>query len=483
MTSADEHSLGRQLLQTLNGYFKSRANQTERATNERRGGFGARKRRKKMRAEAARQRTPQPTPSPPSPQSCRRCQLRCGGTCLPPSAPTQSPALTTNNDSEPVPEIDYFIFSQLKKLDQLLSDGLEVQTEIVVDIDTIIEKVRELIKENNNMRNFFKNFSGRTQPRDICATQHNSVATQHNSVATQTPPMARPGKHTGHARSGARDSVVEANQTLNHHVPVAGQQDVRSANSGGRGASKLPGHNPTVMHEASEPVATVTKLQNQVLTEKLNLTEKEWFWNELPVQKAYELLHQFAEPGNYLVVQSDNYTFRIIWKAKDDNIEIRDCSWIPFLTKDDTFDDDTWASAVRSFVREHTDQDVSVEPLPGKETHRMISQKRHFSERKKMVFCAWCQQYQDTLHWCCEVKEWINFDQGNLLFIRGKTRAEASRNDGWTESGSRARTFPNRNNMLLEIYQEAEDYWNAKEEDKRIEIIKWFEENKKSAIQ
>ena len=113
-----------------------------------------------------------------------------------------------------------------------------------------------MIKENNDMRNFFKKFSGKIQPSQICANQHNSVPSrtlgQHNSVATQTPPMARPGKHTGHARSGAQDSVVKASQTLNHHVPVAGQQDVRSANSGGRGASKLPGHDkPTVMPEAS----------------------------------------------------------------------------------------------------------------------------------------------------------------------------------------------------------------------------------------
>ena len=72
----------------------------------------------------------------------------------------------------------------------------------MVNMDTIFGKVRELIKENNDMRNFFKKFSGKIQPSKICANQH-------NSVATQTPPMARPGKHTGHARSGAQDSVVK----------------------------------------------------------------------------------------------------------------------------------------------------------------------------------------------------------------------------------------------------------------------------------
>ena len=83
MTPADEQFLGNQLLQTLTGIiqFNLRAKQTERRVNgSDKGGFGARKRRKKMRAEAARQRvTPQPTPPPPSTQPCRRCQLQQPG--------------------------------------------------------------------------------------------------------------------------------------------------------------------------------------------------------------------------------------------------------------------------------------------------------------------------------------------------------------------------------------------------------------------
>ena len=452
MIPANEQSLGRQLLQTLNGYFKIRAEQTERSINgSNKGGYGARKRRKKMRADAARQRLTPQAPTPP-----------------PSTHPPPSSALTTNNNGSELVTVNS---TQLINLDQLLSDGLGVQTDNMVNMDTIFEKVRELIKENNDMRNFFNKFYGKIQPSKICANQH-------NSVATQTQPMARPGKHTGHARSGAQDSVIKASQTLGHHFPVAGQQDVRSANSGGRGASKLPGHDPTVMHEASEPVAKASKLQEQVLSEKFHseFCEKDWFWNELPVQKAYELMQQFALPGHYLVLQCDTFIFRIIWKAGDDNIESRACYLWQFI-KENTFDDETWNYAVQSVVQESTDVSVFATPLPGKETHRKISQKRHFSNLKKMVFCGWCQQYQDTLHWCYEVKDWFNIDQGNLLFIRGKTRTEASRNDFWTESGSRARTFPNRNNMLLQLYQEAENYWVAKE---RTRTRQWFEEEQET---
>merc|ERR1719513_495349 len=398
-----------------------------------------------MRTEIARQRlTPQVQSPPPS-------------THPPPTThPPPSSALTTNNDSELVPGANNLIFRQLGNLDQLLNDVLGTQTDDVVNINTIFEKVRELIDENNEMRDFFKKNFGKIQPRDICAGQF-------SSVATQTPPVAR---HTGNARSGAQDSVLKASQTFDHQILVAGQQDIPSPNSGGLGVSKMPGHNPTVKHGESESVTTVTKLQNHILTEKLNLTEKEWCWKELPIQKAFELIKQFALPGQYLV-RSDNFTFRLIWKARDDNIGIKDCSWIPFLTKNNTFDDDTWISTVESFVRENTDQEVSVEPLPGKETHRMISKQRHFLENKRMIFCGFCQQYQDTLHYCSQVEDWLNIDQGNLVFIRGKTRVEAARNDFWTESGSRARTFPNRNTMLLQLYQEAQDYWAKKEQTNR----------------
>jgi len=466
MIPADEQFLGSQLLQTLTGIiqFNLRANQTERSFNgSNKGGYGARKRRKKMRAEAARQRlTPQAPTPPPSTQPCRRCQLRC--TCLEPPSPPPPPALTTsNNGSDLVTGTDQLIFSQIRNMDQLLSDGLGIQADNQVNINNVVAKVRELIKENNDMRNFFKKFYGKIQPSKICANQH-------NSVATQTPPMARPrpGKHTGHARSGAQDSVIKASQTLDHHFPVAEQHDVWSANSGGRGASKRPGHDPTVKHEASEPIAKVSKLQEQVLSEKFHseFCEKDWYWNELPVQKAYELMQQFAFPGHYIVLQCDTFIFRIIWKAGDDNIRSRPCSLWDFI-KENTFDDATWNHTVQSVVRESTDVSFFATPLPGKETYRKISQKRHFSNLKKMTFCGWCQQYQDTPHYCFEVQDWLHIDQNNLLFIRGKTRIEASRTDFYNESGARARTFPNRNNMLLQLYREAEDYWAKKEKTNR----------------
>merc|ERR1719317_1491411 len=304
-----------------------------------------------MRTEIARQRlTPQVQSPPPS-------------THPPPTThPPPSSALTTNNNSELVPGANNLIFRQLGNLDQLLNDALGTQTDDVVNIDTIFEKVRELIDENNEMRDFFKKNFGKIKPRDICAGQF-------SSVATQTPPVAR---HTGHARSGAQDSVLKASQTFDHQILVAGQRDIPSPNSGGRGVSKSPGDNPDNMHETSKTVA---------------------------------------------------------------------------------------------------------KPLPGRLTHRKISQKRHFSSQKRMIFCGWCRQYQDTLHWCSQVKKWLNIDQGNLLFARGKTRSEAARNDFWTKSGPRARTFPNRNTMLEQLYREAEDYWNGKKGNNRT--IEWFEENKK----
>merc|ERR1719320_1754017 len=194
-----------------------------------------------MRTEIARQRlTPQVQSPPPS------------------AHPPPSSALTTNNDSELVSGANNLIFRQLGNLDQLLNDALGTQTDDVVNMNTIFEKVRELIEENNEMRDFFKKNFGKIQPRDICVNQQFSVATQTPSMAG--PQVSRPDKHTGHARSGAHDSV-EASQTFDHQILVAGQQDVPTANSGGRGVSKMPGHNPTVMHEECGPVATVTKLQ------------------------------------------------------------------------------------------------------------------------------------------------------------------------------------------------------------------------------
>merc|ERR1719513_257490 len=146
-----------------------------------------------MRTEIARQRlTPQVQSPPPS------------------THPPPSSALTTNNDSELVPGANNLIFRQLGNLDQLLNDALGTQTDDVVNMDTIFEKVRELIEENNEMRDFFKKNFGKIQPSKICVNRF--------SVATQTPPMAgpqvsRPDKRTGRARSGAQDSV-EASQTF-----------------------------------------------------------------------------------------------------------------------------------------------------------------------------------------------------------------------------------------------------------------------------
>jgi len=444
MIPADEQFLGSQLLQTLTGIiqFNLRANQTERSFNgSNKGGYGARKRRKKMRAEAARQRlTPQAPTPPPSTQPCRRCQLRC--TCLEPPSPPPPPALTTsNNGSDLVTGTDQLIFSQIRNMDQLLSDGLGIQADNQVNINNVVAKVRELIKENNDMRNFFKKSYGKIQHSKICANQH-------NSVATQTQPMA--------------------SQTLGHHFPVAEQQAAWSANSGGR-ASKQPGQDKaTAMSEASNPVVKASRLHSQVFSNKnaSDFSGKDWFWGEVPIQKAYEIMKETANPGHYLVLQSDDLKFQLVWKTEND-IQTRQCGLLDFI-KENTFDDKTWDYSVRSFVQKmEQNTDVCVTPLPGKEKFRKISQQRHFAERKKMIFCGWCQMYQQEIHLCYEQSCWMRIDQTNLLFIRAKTRTKASRMEFWDESGWRARTFPNRNNMLLQLYREAEDYWAKKEKTNR----------------
>ena len=124
--------------------------------------------------------------------------------------------------------------------------------------------------------------------------------------------------------------------------------------------------------------------------------------------------------------------------------------------------------------------DVCVTPLPGKEKFRKISQKRHFASLKKMIFCGWCQMYQQEIHLCYEQSCWMRIDQTNLLCIRAKTRTEASRMDFWDESGWRARTFTTRKDMLMQLYREAEDYWAAKE---RTKFQNWLNNQRKIVIQ
>ena len=159
MEPANEQSLGTKLLQSLNGFidFKLRTKQTEWKKNgsNDKGGFGARKKRKLMRAEVARRRsTPQPPPPPPA-LPCGRCVLLC--TCLPPPSPPPSPALTTNNNGlELVTETNNLIFSQIIDLDKLLSAALGVREEKGVNMKNIVVKVEELIKENVDMRNILK---------------------------------------------------------------------------------------------------------------------------------------------------------------------------------------------------------------------------------------------------------------------------------------------------------------------------------------
>merc|ERR1711954_93712 len=101
-----------------------------------------------MRTEIARQRLTPQVPTPP-----------------PSTHPPPYSALTTNsNDSELVTGANNLIFRQLGNLDQLLNDALGTQTDNVVNMDSIFGKVRELIEENNDMRDFFKKNSGKIQP-------------------------------------------------------------------------------------------------------------------------------------------------------------------------------------------------------------------------------------------------------------------------------------------------------------------------------
>ena len=253
-------SIGKQLLNTLNGFieYKLRAKEAERrsiGSSKDKGGFGARKRRKLRRTEAARRRsTPQsPTPPahsapPPPTQSCGRCQLLC--TCRPPPSSLPSSALATPEDDglpnmELVSRTDNLIFSQMIDLDKLVSGALGVRAEREVNMKNIIVKVTELIKENVDMGNILKELAGKKlQPRESCARQHIPVA-----MASKSP---------------------------GQHIPVAR-------------ANKPPGQDKaTAMSEANIPVAKASRLQSQTFSNKNNsdFSGRDWFWGEIPLQKA-----------------------------------------------------------------------------------------------------------------------------------------------------------------------------------------------------
>ena len=229
MEPANERSLGKQLLQTLNGFieFKLRTKQTERRNNgssNDKGGFGARKRRKLMRAEAARRRsTPQPPPPPPA-LPCGRCRLLC--TCLPPPSSQPSPALTTlNNGLELVTETDNLIFSQMIDLDKLVSNALGVRGGREVNMENIIVKVTKLIKENIDMSNTLKELAGKIQPCENCAQQHIPV-----TMASQTLSQhARSASPCGHGQQAVRSAHScgqgqQAARSEQGHCYVCGEQ-------------------------------------------------------------------------------------------------------------------------------------------------------------------------------------------------------------------------------------------------------------------
>ena len=49
------------------------------------------------------------------------------------------------------------------------------------------------------------------------------------------------------------------------------------------------------------------------------------------------------------------------------------------------------------------------------------------------------------------------------VFIRAKTRAGAERQSLSNNSGPRARVFPTRAKMMMQLYEDAEKYWKNKE--------------------
>ena len=185
----------------------------------------------------------------------------------------------------------------------------------------IVVKVEELIKENVDMRNILKELAGKKlQPHEISARQHIPVA-----MACQT--------------FGQHIPVAMASQTPGQHFPVDR-------------ASKQPGQDKaTAMSEASNPVVKASRLHSQVFSNKNNsdFSGKDWFWGKLPIQKAYEIMRESAQPGHYLVLQSDDQKFRFVWKAGNDTIKIKYCGLLHFI-KENRFDDETWNYSVQSLV-------------------------------------------------------------------------------------------------------------------------------------
>ena len=353
-------------------------------------------------------------------------------------SPSSSPALAPPNDDD-----------QMAELDKIVSGALGIRAESKVDMKQIIVKVKELAKENVDQGNTLKLLAGaKLQPRG--AVQNCKECARQKILSSG---QTNPGGY-----SSAMCNV--------ENIPVIK-------------ATKPPSRDKTTAMCNVENIPVI-KAITPPSRDKNNsdfLRTLPWFWGEIPLQQAWEIMKETAIPGNYLVLQNGKLHYPILWMSSNGTIKVRYCGLLKFM-KEDTFDDKSWEYSVRSFVQEsENNTEVCVTPLPGKETYRKISQNRHYASLKKKIFCGWCQMYQHDLHLCREAQCWFHIDQNNLLFIRAKTRAEAARLEFWDRSGPRAEAFPTRKDMMLKLYNDAESYWTDKERKERQE---WL--NKQRAI-
>ena len=170
---------------------------------------------------------------------------------------------------------------------------------------------------------------------------------------------------------------------------------------------------------------------------------------------------------NYLVLQNEELYYFIIWMSshvtiKQQNITVG--ALLKFIKAED-FDTDYWECSVQSFVQEReNNMDVCVKPLPNKAQLQKTSQIRYKHHLRKQVFCSYCQLFQSTIHLCPETMCWYNIDYNNLVFIRANTRAGVERRSHLLNNfGPRARVFPTKTKMTMQLYDDAQEYWVKKE--------------------
>lgn len=205
-----------------------------------------------------------------------------------------------------------------------------------------------------------------------------------------------------------------------------------------------------------EPLKRVEELLDKQ-NKKIDLNDQPWFFGSISRQEVSDLMTDKGEIGDYVVRESSKYGHLVLtWKDVEDikHMKITIVNGLYLMGKEER----DWKrfDSLEALVQSNVESGLIIKPLSNKQAHKKDAEKRYKRSLARRIFCFFCKQYHEPVHFCHRTQKFRHVDTFHMMELTGNTRDSVERPPGYDVDDCHLRFHQSKYIMLCDQFQRAQ---------------------------